>query len=186
MDVSFFKELYFREFEIKAQQDSRAGVFVALLSAIGGVLAFLIRNAWPSVLLTSNTYCLISLVLCLIALGVYFLSIVWVLMAMVGYTYESLPSPNNILVYWHQISRYYRENPTAPGSAGEDFRDYLMHNMASAASRNTHNNLARSARYYRASLSLVWVVVISALAALLLSLNQLIPVLTGICARKGV
>ena len=178
MDVSLAKEFYFREFEGKVQQDTRLGVYVALLSAVGGVLAYLIRNAWSG----QTNWFLGSLVLSFVSVVLYFLAIVWVLRATVGVIYEKLPSPNTLLAYWQDLSLYYQENPEITGSASSDFDDFLVRHFSSAATRNANNNFIRSARYYRAALFLLWVVIFSALAGLCLFLNQF---LIGFCS-KGV
>ena len=175
MDVGFARDLYFREFEAKAQQDARISVHVALLSAVGGVLAFLIRSAWPG----QTPWCRASLVSSFVSVVPYFLAIVWALRGTVGFTYEKLPSPDNLLAYSKGLARYYRENPGISGSASADFEDFLVRHFSSAATRNGRNNLARSARFYRAGQFLLWVVVLSAIAGLCLALNQVLPVLVS-------
>ena len=178
MDVSLAKEFYFREFEGKAQQDTRLGVYVALLSAVGGVLIYLIRSAWSG----QTNWFLGSLAFSFVSVVLYFLAIVWVLRATVGFIYEKLSSPDILLAYWQDLSLYYQENPEINGSATSDFDDFLVRHFSSAATRNASNNYARSARYYRAAQFLLWVVIFSALAGICLALNQL---LIGFCS-KGV
>lgn len=179
MDLNLARDFYFREWDGKAQQDTRVGVYVALLSALGGALAFLVRAAWPA----QTPLCRLGLTVASLSLVLYFLAIIWVLRAAIasGFTYEKLPSPENLLAYWQQLSLYYASNPTVPGSAAADFDDFLIRHFASAATRNARNNLAQSARFYVAGQLLLWVWVLGALAALALAANHVLPVLF----RKG-
>ena len=178
MNVSLAKEFYFRELDGKVQQDTRLGVYVALLSAVGGVLAYLIRSAWTF----QTNWFIGSFALSFISVVFYSLSIVWVFRATVGFTYEKIPSADILLDYWQDLSQYYRENPVVTGSASSDFENFLVRHFSNAATRNSQNNSARSAHYYLASLFLLWVVIFSALAGLCLVFNQL---LIGFCS-KGV
>jgi len=177
MDVNLARDFYLRELDGKAQQDTRIGVYLALLSALGGALAFLVRATWPA----QTPLCRLGLIVAFLSLVLYFLALIWVLRAAIGFTYEKLPSPENLLAYWQQLSLYYASNPTVPGSAAADFDDFLIRRFASAATSNARNNLARSARFYVAGQLLLWVVVLGALAALALASNLVLPVLF----RKG-
>ncbi len=178
MNLDLAKEFYFRELDGKAQQDARMGVFVGLLSAVGAAIAFLVKNAWPP----ATSWYRVSLTLSGVSLVLYVLAVIWVLRATLGFRYEKVPSPDNLLVYWQNLLGYHGVDPSAPGKAAADFEDYLVRHFASAASRNVGDNLARSALYYGAARFLLWVIVLSALAALSLAAAYLVPVLVG----KGV
>jgi hypothetical protein len=169
MDVDLAKELYFRELGSKDEVDKRLGVYVALLSAIGSVLAFLVRSGW-----TGRTP-LRSAELALEGIAVlsYFLAIAWIMRATVGHTYEKLPSPANLLGYWRDIEAYHQANPGVAGDARTDFDDFLLRHLASAATRNAENNLVRSALFYRAAQWLLLAVVVGAAAGLSEVLAQL-------------
>jgi hypothetical protein len=104
MDVELAKELYFKEMELKVQLDSRLGIYAVLLSAVGGVVAFLIRSAWPGTTLLAR----IGVVASIAALVVYAFALTWVLRATLGYTYERIPYPAKILEYWKSISCIFR------------------------------------------------------------------------------
>ena len=101
------------------------------------------------------------------------MAVVYVLRATLGYTYESLPSADLLLRYSEDLEAYYIDNPGIDGNADADFKNYLTRNMVSAATRNWNNNLRRSARYYRASQFLAWVVVFAVLAAAAIGINEI-------------
>lgn len=168
MNIDLAKDLYFREFDAKAELDRRIGVYVALLSAVGGVLGLLGRSAWPG---RSFLSCL-ALIFVAVAAILFFLAIAWAFRAIIGYTYEKLPDASQLLSYWQQLNTYYKTHAQVIGNPQEDFADFLIRHCASAATRNGQNNLTRSARFYSATVLLLWVVVIAALAALCLLLDK--------------
>lgn len=167
MDLSFAKDLYFREFDDKAHLDNRLGLYVVLLSSIGGALAYLFRLS-----LTDDSWLhLLALGTCCMASIPYALAIIWVVKAMFDYTWEKLPSPEVLLTYRSQLVSYYKANPSVEGSDTSDFEGFLIKKLASAAETNSANNLARSARYNRASRFLVWVLILGAISGALLALD---------------
>jgi hypothetical protein len=172
MDLDLARDFYFRELDGKAQQDTRMGVYVALFSVLGGALAFLVRAAWSP---PRTLWCYLSLIAAVLSLVLYFVAIIWVLRAAIGFTYERLPSLEDILAYRQKLASYYASNPSVPDSAAMDFDDFMTRHFASAAARNARNNLARSARFYRAAQLLLWVVVLAAVAALALAANRVLP-----------
>jgi hypothetical protein len=173
MDLGLAKELYFREFEGKIQQDSRIGIYVGILTAIAGGLAFLIRSAW----LAESILCWFSVGFSVIAAVLWFWVIGFVLSGTIGYIYLKIPSPENLLDYWQKLIGYYQENPGVAGSAREDFEEFLIQRFVSAATENERNNIKRSGRFYFANQILPWVIIVSAVAGLFLAINQFLPFL---------
>ena len=167
MDLDLARELYFRELDGKAQQDTRLGVYVALLSVIGGALAVLTKWAWPP----DSTLCYVGLAFSVIAVVLYVLS-VCVLLGEVGLDWEKLPTPDELLAYRRKLDAYYESNPDDLGSASSDFDDYLLRHLASAATHNSITNLTRSATFYRAGVLLLAVVILTAISVAALGINQ--------------
>jgi len=131
----------------------------------------MVRAAWPP----HTPLCYLGLIAALLSLALYLLAIIRVLRSATGFEYERVPSPENLLAYWQQLSDYYVQNPTVSDSAAADFDDFLIRHFASAASRNARNNLARSALFYIAAQLLLWVVVLGAVAAMALAANHVLP-----------
>jgi hypothetical protein len=174
MKVEFVKELYFRELDGKAQQDARIGIFVAIFSAIGGILVFLVRNiTWPAI----TTLPILSLLFCALSIILYAFGIFNVLRAMVGFRWARLPHPDILLQHYKKLINYYAENPTVAGSAGDDFEGYILRQLTLAATHNGENNIVRSARFYRASRYLVWVVIVAAFSGLCLGIDKLLTII---------
>lgn len=149
------------------------GVYVALFSVLGGALALLVRAAWPQ----HTALCFISLAAGFASFVLYCLAIIWVLRAAIGFSYEKVPSPENLLAFRQELSDYYAANPWVSGSVDDDFDDFLIRHFASAATRNAGNNLARSARFYSAAQLLLWTVVLAAVAALAVGADHVVLVL---------
>lgn len=169
MDFNFAKELYFRELDGRFQQDARTSTNVGLLSLVGGLLAILIRAMWPA----ESWLSLIGLLFCGIAVILYLMAVIYVLRATLGYIYESLPPADVLLKHSEDLSTYYRDNPEVEGNAEVDFSDFLTRKMVSATARNWSNNLSRSARYYRASQLLAFVVIFAVLASAAAAANEI-------------
>ena len=168
MDLA--KEIYFRELDDKAQLDARLGPFVAILFAVGGLVVFLVRSAWPA----PSPWSVACLVLSGIAVALFSLATFHVVRAMLGFSWARLPHSETLLEHYGKLVCYYAENPTVPGSADDDFEAYLLHHLASTASRNGTNNLVRSARFYRALGYLVAVIITAALAGFCLGTDLLL------------
>lgn len=168
VNVELARALYFRELDIRAQQDARVGIYAAVLSAVGAALAYLVSNSWPA----NSDLCRASLILSALAVVSFVIAVAYVLMASVGFDYGMLPPANNVLEYWREISTYYDENPTAPGTAVADFDDFLLRHLASAATKNAETAQVRAARFHHAGISLIGVIVLGALSAITLAADR--------------
>jgi hypothetical protein len=168
VNVELARALYFRELDMRAQQDARVGIYAAVLSAVGAALAYLVSNSWPA----SSGLCCASLVLSALSVVSFVIAVAYVLMASVGFDYEMLPRANNVLGYWREISKYYEENPEAPGTAVADFDDFLLRHLASAATKNAETAQVRAARFHHAGMCLIAVIVLAALSAITLAADR--------------
>jgi hypothetical protein len=166
MTLEFARALHFRELDAKAQNDTRVGVFAALLSATGGAIAFVISRAWPA----DSLWSFIGLGLALLAAAALLLAAVGVLRSLIGFDWAYLPSADTLLAHWRALSFHFKANPSF-GSAREDFDDELLERLSSAATQNGANNRLRSARLYIAAQLLLVVVLLLAGAASALAVN---------------
>lgn len=167
MDLDLAREIYFRTLDSKDQQDARLGVYVALLSVVGGALTVLVRWAWPPCTALGS----VGLGVAIAAAVLYFAAVVWAL-RVVGYDYKRLPSPSDMLAHREELDAFHVENPKAEGKASDEFAEDLLRQMAEAATVNSANNDARSERFYQVSVMLLIVVILAAIVAALLGLNQ--------------
>ena len=166
MTLELARALYFRELDAKAQNDSRVGPYVALLTAIGGALVFLIGRSWPA----TTPLLQVSITLSLISIVVLLMAVLWVLHSLAAsFDYEYLPSAEVLLGPWRDLSRYFARNSDAAGTPREDFDDSLLARLSSAATTNGANNRIRSARLHVVGRLLILVVVLLAGAAALLA-----------------
>jgi hypothetical protein len=168
VNVELARALYFRELDMRAQQDARVGTYAAVLSAVGAALAYLVSNSWPA----SSSLCRAALVLSALSVVSFVIAVAYVLMASVGFDYDMLPRANNVLGYWREISKYYEENPEAPGTAAADFDDFLLRHLASAATKNAETAQVRAARFHHAGMCLIAVIVLAALSAITLAADR--------------
>ncbi len=169
MDLGLAKELYFHELEGKTQQDTRIGGYVALLIAIAGALAFLIRIAWFG----KTALCWISFGFSAIS-GVFWCLVIALILLGAKGIYEKIPSAERLQDYFQKVQIYYLENPEVKGNADLDFSEVLMHNFVSATTQNERTNLRRSARFYFANQLLPWALVSAAISGLCLAVNQFV------------
>lgn len=171
MDVELAKELYFKEMEAKTQLDSRLGIYAVLLSAVGGIVAFLIRTAWP----VDSLLSLGGLFASFASVVIYGFALIWVFRATLGYTYERVPYSSTILNHWKSLSTYYWRNPSVVGTASQDFEEFLIEQFSLAATKNASNNMRRSARFYGAGQLLLWVIVLAAVSGIAQGMSLLLP-----------
>jgi hypothetical protein len=171
--TKLFKEIYFRELDIKAQLDSRLTVYVAVLTAIGGIVAFLVRSAWP----VSTKFHYVSLAVSTISIILLTIAIICAFRANLGYLYQRLPSSDDILKYSKSLIDYYQVNKGMAGNASTDFNEYLLERLSSASTRNSENNLKRSAYYYRTSQFILWTIVSSGVSGIALVINEVFALL---------
>lgn len=178
MDLAFAKELYYKEAEAKLNLDARLGVFAVLLSAVGGVVAFIVRSALAGGTLPT----LLPLILSIAAAVIYFLAIIWVLLATIGYSYyKHVPYGDEWLKSWREFQEYHRKYPKAEGTPESDFDAAAIERFSEAAAKNGRNNSIRSERYYKAAVLLLVAIVLLAVTGLL----QGIPLLLQGMNRKG-
>jgi hypothetical protein len=170
MNLELAKTLYFRELDGKVQQDGRVGTYVALLTAIGGALAFVTARVWPSPTLLLK----VGLALSVVSVILYFFAVVWLFRTTIGSGYELLSPPGDLLSHWHEVSAYYVAYPDVPGSAAEDFDHALLLRLTTAATTNALNNRRRSARFHRVGQLLLVVVVLTAVAAVLIAIERVV------------
>lgn len=175
MNVELLKETYFRELDGKVQLDSRWTIFVAVLSAVGTIIAFLIRSAWSTV----GPLQIPSIVFTIVSILISAIAVLCSFKANLGYTYQRLPLADVLLEYSNNLETYYSKNPQVAGSPKDEFEIYLCDHLADAASRNAWNNIKRSAYYYRSSWLIFYSIVSSGAAGLCIVLNPIILLLIG-------
>ena len=168
MDVTLLKEIYFRELDIKAQLDSRLTVYVAVLTIVGGIIAFLVRSAWHG----STCFHYASIALSTISILILAIGILCAFRANIGYLDQRLPFADTILNYSKSLVEYYKINKGVQGTASEDLDKFLVERFSSASARNSENNLKRSAFYYRTSQFILWSLVSSILSGIVLALRE--------------
>lgn len=174
MTTEILKEIYFRELDIKAQLDSRLTVYVAVMTATGGLIAFLFKCSWPAM----NYIQYASLILAVSSTLLLATAIVCAFMSNLGYVYQRLPSSEDLLNYSKELEEYYLKNPQVAGAAPEEYDQYIKARLAKASTRNAHNNLKRSAYYYRSTLFIMWSFVSSGLSGITLAANQVYMVIS--------
>ncbi len=152
MDIELIKEMYFKELEGKTVQDGRLPVQVGLLTVIGGVLLFALRNP----VATGDRLYELFFGVVIVALLFYCFSIICVCLANIGHKYERLPRADTMYSYFLSLTDFYEKGANAQGTAEDDFNEYLRRKMVEATSRNTDVNLLRSARNHTAVVLLAW------------------------------
>lgn len=150
MKVDLLKEFYFFELDRKQQLESSLVLPVAVLTGLGGVVfsfAKLFRYGF-----NLKTYVFV------VALLGATISLVWVLFHLIrgihGFTYEVIPSSQELLSFWEQSKDYYR-SLGAEFKADEDFDLEMKRSYAKATSKNGKNNLSKARFLYNANLGLV-------------------------------
>lgn len=178
MDLSFAKELYYKEVEVKLHLDARIGTFGLLLSALGGVTVYLVRAALPGVTLLT----LLSLILSVTAAVAFFVAVVLAFLATVGYKhYKHVPYGDEWLRTWRALQEYHRDHSDAVGTPAADFAATAMDRFSSAADVNGRVNSTRSERFYWATRLLLGGIILLAVAGVL----QSIPVILQFINGKG-
>jgi len=168
LNTELIKELYFRELETKNQHDSRPAFQVGALSILGGLLLFGYQHFRP----ICYGFSVAFWVFFVPALLSYMLSLIQVLRANLGHSYERLPAADILYDYYLKLQDYYARNRDAAGSADDEFAEFLARHMVLATSRNTHSNLSRSSRHYSAMRALAFTVVFAIASAVVVLLAE--------------
>lgn len=174
MDLEFVKENYYREWEAKAELDSRVGIFVGLLSVLGGGLFFLTKEAWPP---NSSWLIRTSLGLSMIGFTFFVLGLYQLLASVIGYTYKRIPWMSQLMEYVENLETYYAKYPEVRGTVQTSFQDYIFDHFVKAATVNAGHNAERGERFYRTSQYLVGSVVCALLSATSLGVDKFVTFL---------
>ena len=177
MNVDLAKEFYYRELDGKSQLDARLGMYTVPFTAVGGVVIYLVRSAW----IGSGFLYLVGLSAAVASLVIYFVALIWLIRATIGFTYKRVPYPQDLKAHWDELSTYHWKYPSAKGSAPQEFNEDLIELCCRDATINAKNNTRRAARYYTVGVLLLWVIVFGAISGLI----QVIPYIVKILQQKG-
>ena len=161
MRRGLIEELYFYELGNKDKLDARLPPQVAILSILGGMIYFAIREFAP----TTPWVTVVFLALITISAGLYLGAIVMIYRGTFGHRYERLPLPSAIHGYGADLKKYYKDRPVEQGNVEEEFAEFISRHMIAATDRNTISNLTRSARYYTAMLFMAICVILALFAS---------------------
>lgn len=155
-----YRDFYREEIEHREHLRGAVGVPIALLTVLGGVLAYYSRTfqavdgvvTWVfAVLFGSSCY--------------FFIRAVYLLIRSYhGYTYERIPTPAQIRQYHQDLAIYLRSTKAPDGQLASEFDDFLDGAYCRAAERNTYNNLAKSEYLFRATGAIIFCLALTAIA----------------------
>ena len=155
----FYKELYFHEIEVREQLNARIQIPVALIASLAGALTFMLLKLDEQVtgwMVIGFVFFLVLSVVMLIV-SAYFLIRTWV-----NHTYSFLPTASKTEDYRQELIRTYE-------GYDEDYVEQYLHKylcdyFINCSSKNTNVNDQRSLYLHRSNMSLVAVIVSSAIA----------------------
>jgi hypothetical protein len=173
MNVDLAREFYYRELDGKAQLDARLGMYTVPFTAVGGVIIYLTRSALTS---TGLSF-FVSISASALSLLVYFVALIWLVRATIGFTYKRLPYSNTLKERWETLSNYHWKYPWVFGSAARDFEEELIEHFSTDATINASHNSVRAARYSIVGNLLLWVFVLSAISGVAQAIPHVLPIL---------
>lgn len=157
-----YRELYTEEMEHREQLRNAVAIPIALLSILGGALAYLWKDFslphdplgwWLAI---AGAGALIAFVVAIVFLG---LSYHW-------NDYERIPFPTKIKSYEDGVRKHFGETDTGRVQAASHVEAFLRDAYTKAADLNAETNLNRSAYLYRANRMIIIAFVLVGLAVI--------------------
>lgn len=157
----FYKELYFHEIEVREQLNTRIQIPVALIASLAGALAFMLLKLDEKVdgwmIIVFVIFLAISVVMLIVS--AYFLIRTWV-----NHTYSFLPTASKTENYRKELIKTYEGYDNDNDYVEQYLHEYLCDYFINCSSKNTNVNDRRSLYLHRSNMSLVAVIVSSAIA----------------------
>lgn len=172
MDFQLAKELHFRELDRRDELSRAPTLRIGVLTVLGGVYSYLFDSFEFSGSMASWIFIGCAATSAIFAL----LSIIWIIRSYMGYWWEYLPYPSQLLDYFSELRRYDAEHGLDDSTPERQFDETIRTSFVQAATKNMVNNNARASLLYSASLFLA-IAVIAALLAGLLGLMKNLNVL---------
>lgn len=158
----FYEDHYFSELERKEKLKSDLQIPIAIITIIGGLLGFFIKNFTK----TGDLHEYFFWVLIIIAVIALVGAIYFLYRSYYSYTYRYIAPPKQLKDYYDGLADYYKINQGQTDEADKEFEAYIKERYAACAEVNRWNNNAKSAFLHKANTWLIGAVVSALISAI--------------------
>lgn len=162
MDFEFLQKRYQAELERRRDLAAAVNMPVGVLTALGGLLGFLVRDFsyefryLTGFFLLSLTFAAIFFVAAL----VYLVRSYW------NHAYHYVPVPGELHGYLQELQDYYASAGQPASAAEADFADFLQRRFREATDANTLENDSKSGFLHKGNTMVIGVLVMTLLAGI--------------------
>ena len=157
-----YRDLYKEEMEHREQLRNAVAIPIALLTVLGGALAYLWKDYHPP---TNGLEWWLAIAGAG-ALLAFIVAIVFLILCYHGNVYKRIPFPAKIKDYEDGVRKHFGETQPGRMQADLQFKAFLRDRYTNAADRNAETNIKRSAYLYRANGTIIIAFVLVALAVI--------------------
>lgn len=153
----FYKDLYHRENDRRITVENTLNIPIAIISAIGTVIYFVITSFDYSI---EPFLSYIFILLCSISTICLIFSIYYLIRAFCNfpkrYEYSGIPYPNELLLWHESLEKYYGENDLEiDENSKKHFQDFLIQNFVKHTSHNMFVNDQKYRYIYNSKMSII-------------------------------
>lgn len=160
-DVTFYRELHYKEFERQEMLAGRSSGLIAVLTTLSGLLAYLLTTFKPSAMLATGLFWGTATVAAgaLVAAATFLIR---------SYDFEPLTDidgPDSWRTFYAGLVASYAKAAGTFATADAEFQDHLVSVYAGATEHNIRENTKRGARLVQCNQAMLFAFVFLAIAA---------------------